>query len=138
MSADFEKEDWLRRLIDKGFDIEKPAIYIWEGVTYYLDETAVLDTLRKVAGNAGGSVIAFDYLTTEARESGSLFWRYFRMAMRAAHEPPKFYVDSTPPSRERTAELLRSCELFLDEHVLLGEEKARKRAWGGFATAIVE
>ena len=46
---------------------------------------------------------------------------------------------STPPSRERVAELLQSCGLVLGEQRTLGREKGcRKRAvGGGFATAVV-
>jgi hypothetical protein len=59
---------------------------------------------------------------------------------KAAGEPLTFGVDSTPPSRERLAELLRSCGLSLGEQRTLGVERETegKRAWGGFATAIVE
>jgi len=49
----------------------------------------------------------------------------------------KFGVDSTPPSRERLADLLRSCGLSLVEQRTLGRETGGRRAWGGFATAIV-
>jgi hypothetical protein len=49
----------------------------------------------------------------------------------------KFGVDSTPPSRERLAELLPSCGLALVEQRTLGQETEGKRAWGGFAIASV-
>jgi hypothetical protein len=49
----------------------------------------------------------------------------------------KFGVDSTPPSRERLAELLQSCGLALVEQRTLGQETEGKRAWGGFAIASV-
>ncbi len=57
---------------------------------------------------------------------------------KAAGEPLTFGVDSTPPSRERLAELLRSCGLALVEQRTLGAETEGKRAWGGFAIAVVE
>lgn len=138
VSADFEKEDWLARLVDAGFDPHKPALFIWEGVMIYLDREAVEATLRKIASTAKGSVVAFDYFTTEPLESQALYWRYGRAATKAAGEPMKFGIDSTPPSRERVAELLQSCGLSLGEHRTLGQETEGKRAWGGFATAIVK
>ncbi len=46
-------------------------------------------------------------------------------------------IDSTPPVRERVAELLRACGLALDEHHTFGDEEDGKRAWGGFAIAVV-
>jgi methyltransferase (TIGR00027 family) len=136
-AADFEKEDWLAKLIDVGFDPGKPALFIWEGVTMYLDREAVEDTLRKIAGTATGSVVAFDYFTTEPLKSKSLYWRYGRAMTKAAGEPVTFGIDSPPPSNERLAELLQSCGLSLGEQRTLGQETKGKRAWGGFATAIV-
>jgi methyltransferase (TIGR00027 family) len=138
VSADFEKEDWLTRLVEAGFDPGKPALFLLEGVIIYLDREAVEDTLRKIASTATGSIVAFDYYTTESLESQALFWRFGRWATKAAGEPLKFGIDSTPPSRERAAELLQSCGLSLSEQRTLGQETEGKRAWGGFAIAIVK
>jgi methyltransferase (TIGR00027 family) len=139
VAADFETEDWLSRLVEAGFDPGKPALFLWEGVTPYLDRTAVEATLRKIAGVAQGSVIAFDYFTTEVLESQSLYLRAVRKSLQAGGEPLKFGIDSTPPSSERLAELLRSCGLSLVEQHTVGAERKteRKRAWGGFAIAEV-
>lgn len=138
VSADFEQEDWLSRLVDAGFDPNQPALFLWEGVTPYLDRAAVEDTLRKIAGTAKGSVIAFDYVTTEVLASHALYLRLVRASLRAGGEPLKFGLDSTPPSSEHLAALLRSCGLSLGEQQTLGQETKEQRAWGGFATAIVK
>ena len=138
VSADFEREDWLSKLVAAGLDLKQPVLFIWEGVTMYLDRAAIEDTLRKIAGTAKGSVVAFDYFTTEPLESNSLYWRFGRWSTRAAGEPIKFGIDSTPPSRERLAELLHSCGLSLVEQRTLGQETEGKRAWGGFAIAAVK
>jgi hypothetical protein len=74
---------------------------------------------------------------TEPLFSQALYWRYARAGTRAAGEPLKFGIDSTPPSSERLAEFLRSCGLSEGEHRTLGKETEGERAWGGFATAIV-
>lgn len=138
VAADFEKEDWLARLIEAGFDPDKPTLFLWEGVIMYLDREAVETTLRKIASTAKGSVVAFDYFTTEPLESQALYWRYARAATRATGEPLKFGIDSMPPSSERLTEFLRSCGLSLSEQRTLGQETESKRAWGGFAVAIVK
>jgi O-methyltransferase involved in polyketide biosynthesis len=137
VAADFEEEDWLARLVDAGFNPARPALFLWEGVTVYLEKEAVEATLRKIAGTARGSVVTFDHFTTEPLESRALYWRYARAATTAAGEPLRFGVDSTPPSRERLSELLQSCGLALVEQRTLGQETGRKRAWAGFATATV-
>ncbi len=72
VAADFEKEDWLARLVASGFDPAKPALFLWEGVMLYLEREAVEDMLRKIASTAKGSVVVFDYFTTEATESNAL------------------------------------------------------------------
>ena len=138
VAADFEKDDWLTRLVDAGFDPGKPAFFLWEGVIMYLDREAVLATLRKIASTVKGSAVAFDYFTTEPLESRALYWRYARATTNAAGEPLKFGIDSAPPLCGRLAELLVSCGLSLAEQRTLGQETEGKRAWGGFAVAIVK
>jgi methyltransferase (TIGR00027 family) len=138
VAADFGKDDWLARLVEAGFDPAKPALFVWEGVTMYLDREAIEATLRKIASTAKGTVIAFDYYTSEVLESQAFMMRYARMGTKAAGEPLKFGIDSTPPSRERLAEFLQACGLSLTEQRTLGNETEGKRAWGGFATAIVK
>jgi methyltransferase (TIGR00027 family) len=43
-----------------GFDPRRPALFLWEGVTNYLDEAAVDATLRFVAG--AGKALIFTYV----------------------------------------------------------------------------
>lgn len=138
VAADFEHEDWLNRLVGAGFDPRKPTLYLWEGVMPYLEKLTVETALRKVASTAKDSVIAFDYMTTEPLKSRGLYWSYARVGTKAAGEPLKFGIDSTPPSAERLAEFLKSCGLSPGEQRTLGEETEGKRAWGGFATAVVK
>jgi methyltransferase (TIGR00027 family) len=138
VSADFEQEDWLAKLVDAGFDPDVPALFLWEGVIMYLDRAAVESTLRKIASTAKGSVVAFDYFTSEILDSQAPYMRYARATTSAGGEPLKFGFDSTPPSRERLAEFLQSCGLALGEQRTLGPETEGQRAWGGFATAVVE
>ena len=138
VAADFEKEDWLVRLVEAGFDTTRPALFLWEGVTPYLERAAIEATLKKIAGTAPGSVVAFDYVTTELLDSPSLYLRTVRASLRAGGEPLKFGIDSAPPSSEGLAELLRSCGLSVAEQRTLGSETGGRRAWGGFAIAVVQ
>jgi methyltransferase (TIGR00027 family) len=63
VSCDFEHDDFLDRLAAHRFDHQQPALFVWEGVTYYLPEDAVLATLHRIAsGTAPTSTIAFDYV----------------------------------------------------------------------------
>lgn len=136
--ANFEKDDWLAQLTQAGFDPSQPALFIWEGVVPYLDAEAVKGTLRKIASTAKGSILAFDYFTSEVLESQDLTMRSVRASLSAGGEPLKFGVDSTPPSRDRVAALLESCGLVLIEQRTAGQEVGGKRSWGGFAVAEVK
>jgi len=136
--ADFEKDNWLTRLVDSGFNPGQPALFICEGVVIYLDEAAVKDTLHKIASTAKGSIFAFDYYTREVLESQSFTMRAIRASLNAGGEPLKFGVDATPPSRQGLADLLQSCGLTLVEQQTLGPETEGKRAWGGFSVSTVK
>jgi len=134
--ADFLKDDWLEKLVDAGFEPDRPSFFLWESVTMYLDREAVQSTLRKIAATTGG-VVAFDYLSNEMIETRSVFMRLARAMIKAAGEPWTFGIDNTPPVRERVAAFLESCGLSLEEQRNFGPESNRRRAMAGFVTAIV-
>jgi len=138
VAADFGKEDWLTRLVEAGFDPGQPTLFIWEGVIMYLEREAAEASLRKIASTAKGSLVAFDYFTTDVLESQTLFMRTVRASLNSFGEPLKFGIDSTPLSREHLAQFIQSCGLSLGEQRTLGQETEGKRAWGGFATAVVK
>ncbi len=135
--ADFMTEDWLEKVVNAGFDPDKPTFFLWEAVTMYLDREAVEGTLRKIAGTASGSVVAFDYFHADLIEARSLFMRYARAVTNAIDEPFRFGIESTKPSSKYVAAFLASCGLSMEEQRNFGQETDRKPAMGGFATAIV-
>ncbi|MGB3552117.1 MAG: SAM-dependent methyltransferase [Candidatus Binatus sp.] len=61
VETDFMKQTLAEVLASAGFDRDRKAFFIWEGVTNYLDEPAVDATLRFVGSNAPGSQIVFTY-----------------------------------------------------------------------------
>ena len=136
--ADFEKDDWFGKLVDAGYDPARPAFFLWEGVTMYLDRQAIESTLRRIATTVHGSAVAFDYFTDECLLSSAFYWKFARASTKAVGEPLKFGFDSTPPSAERLKEFLGNCGLSLVESRILGKETEGKRAWGGFAVAMVK
>ncbi|MFW6052126.1 MAG: class I SAM-dependent methyltransferase [Myxococcota bacterium] len=69
VSCDFETEDFLSRLTAAGFDPGMPAVFVWEGVTYYLSEPAVRATLRRVAaGCHPDTTLLFDFVGRDMAE----------------------------------------------------------------------
>lgn len=61
--CDFERDDFVERLVGAGLSAAQPAAVIWEGVSPYLPEAAVRQTLARVAGGLHPeSVLMFDYV----------------------------------------------------------------------------
>lgn len=59
---DFTKDNLLEQLRRAGYSEQQTTFFLWEGVTYYLPESAVKDTLHFVRDHsAAGSRLAFDY-----------------------------------------------------------------------------
>jgi methyltransferase (TIGR00027 family) len=64
---DFTKDDLATVLREAGYDTTKKTVFVWEGVTFYIPETAVNGTLGFVASHsAPGSRIVFDYFLESA------------------------------------------------------------------------
>ena len=67
VQSDLSKEALSEALERAGFDLSRPAVFSWFGVTYYLDEETVRQTLSNIATNmAPGSSVVFDYLSDPA------------------------------------------------------------------------
>jgi methyltransferase (TIGR00027 family) len=60
--VDFEEQRLPDELVKAGFDCSQPAWFGWLGVTFYLEPSAVLATLRDIHTLSGpGGGVAFDY-----------------------------------------------------------------------------
>jgi methyltransferase (TIGR00027 family) len=59
--VDFACSTMTDGLRDAGFRADQPTFFSWLGVTMYLDDAAVLSSLREVAALPPGSGIVFDY-----------------------------------------------------------------------------
>lgn len=59
---DFNQQTLDEVFAGKGLDLSQPAFFIWEGVTQYISEEAVCNTLRFVAQSAPGSTVVFTYV----------------------------------------------------------------------------
>jgi methyltransferase (TIGR00027 family) len=92
---DFAADDLEASLVAAGFSREKAALFLWEGVTYYLTKDAVDKTLGAVKTlSTVGSSISFDVasLSPEAlREDGIKKLRQ-QMSTSASAEPTRFGI----------------------------------------------
>ncbi len=60
-AVDFERQSLADGLARAGFRDDRPAFFSWLGVSMYLTETAVMETLKCVAALRPGSEVVFDY-----------------------------------------------------------------------------
>jgi len=61
VATDFERGTLLTELAAAGFDATRPAVFSWLGVTMYLTEAAVMETLALIAKLPRESSVTFDY-----------------------------------------------------------------------------
>lgn len=76
--VDFETQDLGEALVGNGFDISRPAMFVWEAVTQYLTEAGVRTTLAFLAKAATESRLIFTYLRKDFVD-GSNFYGAERM-----------------------------------------------------------
>ena len=62
VAVDFRHDKLNGALQAAGYESSQVTFFIWEGVTMYLTEAAIEETLRWVAVQAPGSAIVFDYV----------------------------------------------------------------------------
>ena len=48
--ADIMKDDWMRKLREKGFDHTRPTVWMLEGLLYYLTPEFASAVVRECAG----------------------------------------------------------------------------------------
>jgi len=71
--VDFEIDKMDEALVRAGFDSQAPAFFSWLGVTYYLTQNAIQDSLDRIAKiSAPGSQVVFDFKI--AKEMMSVEW----------------------------------------------------------------
>lgn len=61
--VDFTKDSFMERMLQEGYDPTKKTFFLWEGVTYYLNESDVVRTLDSIREfSAPQSRVTFDYI----------------------------------------------------------------------------
>jgi len=112
--VDFANEDFAERLVAAGFERGHRTLFIWEGVSMYLDEGTVAHTLRVLHALGGpGSVAVADYWHAPL---GHPAWvtaqRFGARLFGAIGEPLRFQLD-----RVRAEAFLARHGFHLDERV---------------------
>ncbi|MBY8863242.1 class I SAM-dependent methyltransferase [Nocardia sp. CA2R105] len=60
--VDFEAESWWERLVEAGFDPQRPAVVASTGVSMYLTHAANTATLQRISTLAPGSTLVMTYM----------------------------------------------------------------------------
>ncbi len=70
-----------------GYQTDEKSLFLWEGVSYYLDPASVDVTLDFVSRSGEGSQIGFDYTVTMTGENQDQYYgaAAFAQSMRSAH-----------------------------------------------------
>jgi methyltransferase (TIGR00027 family) len=91
----FETDNLKDAMLGAGFSRDRKALFVWEGVTYYLSAKVVDSTLSFIRLNSPpGSSICFDYasLSPEALNNGGVKKIRERMKSRYSAEPTRFGI----------------------------------------------
>jgi methyltransferase (TIGR00027 family) len=94
---DFTTDDIERTLLSAGFSKEKAALFIWEGVSYYLSRDAVDSVLAAVRTLSGqGNSLYFDIASLSAGALSENGIKKLRQQLRSNHssEPTRFGIPS--------------------------------------------
>ena len=141
LATDLTREPLDTALARAGIDSRRRTLFLWEGVTPYLPESAVRATLDFVGRGAPGTAIVFDYLYRRAFDQPDAFRgvRGLRRVMERRREPWLFALD--PEDLPRFVEA-SGLSLVRDEgpaelarYVELGPTRAML-GFGGVALAV--
>ncbi|HKE18378.1 MAG TPA: SAM-dependent methyltransferase [Kofleriaceae bacterium] len=95
VAVDFATDDLSARLLEAGWRADDPSVFVWEGVTNYLEADAVAGVLAMVGRAAPGSALVFTFIhrgvidgTVEFDGAAKLVWNTRRLG-----EPWRFGLD---------------------------------------------
>ena len=68
---DFNVQKLDEVLVAKDLEVSKPSLFIWEGVTQYITEEAITNTLKFISKNSSGSRVVFTYILKSVIDGSS-------------------------------------------------------------------
>ncbi len=123
---DFEKKDWFQQLTAKGLDPEKKTLLLWEGVTLYLPEGAVHESLKIFKDNLkAGSIVTFDLYDMSFIRMGQSNKMHMKKTLEATNESLKFGLDLRKDGVKAVENLVAPYCSNLEQCFILGEKSKR-------------
>lgn len=115
LPIDFHKDDLADILVNGGFEVTKKTLFLWEGVSMYLEERAVADVLTFISEKSGpGSTITFDYFDAAILGGNSNAYgaKEISAEVTKSGEPFRFGIDP-----KQVAEFLKESGFELVSHL---------------------
>ena len=141
VACDFQRQSWLEALAAAGLDLHQPTFFLWEGVSMYLEEPAVQETLRAVARLPAGSAISFDFFSHQWLND-SWTGKRVRTAVHLVYGELFRFGFPVRPQVTKALEVylqesgLQACGLVLREAVAWDDQRSRSVPFGGAAVAV--
>ena len=137
VETDFNQETWLEALLDSGFNPNLTTYVLWEGVTMYLVEEAVRDTLNLIASLPTGSVVGADFFSQDLIQGNPPFEKISKAMHRGIKyqysENLQFGIPTGETLSEGLEEYLGESGLRLARFEHVGHTEDKKPPWYFFA-----
>ena len=138
VEVDFTTEHWNDKLVKAGYDEKKKTIFLWEGVTLYLSEQDVRNTLREIKEHsANGSVVAADFYA-EKFVKGEMYpgMKKGLQTLKITNEELGFGIPFDQGGKEALVSFIESEKIYLGDVHYMGS-KTKKGTWMVVAELIV-
>lgn len=138
VNVDLSTENWYEKLCAAGYDKNKVTTFLWEGVTLYLAEEDIRNTLKEIKENtAVGSVIVADFYSNQF-VSGDLIPGKKKSIeqLKLTNEELGFGIAFEGNSSKELESLIKSENMELGEVHYMGY-KTKKGTWMAVTEIIV-
>jgi methyltransferase (TIGR00027 family) len=132
--VDFNNEFWLDKLTKEGFERGKKNFFLWEGVTLYLPEEVVRQTIKTITeASTEGSVVAFDVYSLSFVNPDSLLLKMAAKSLKVTGENFQYGLDLTNNQEEQISDLLKGSGLNVNRFRIMGRPENK---FGQFACLV--
>ncbi len=126
VTVDFSDENWFKKLYVSGYDKNKSTTFLWEGVTLYLPENVIKNTLKEIRNNAApGSVVFTDFYSNHFVHGNMLPGKKH---LEVTNEKLRFGIEFENNGSKELTSLIESEKLKLGEVYYMGN-KTKYGTW---------
>jgi methyltransferase (TIGR00027 family) len=138
VEVDFATESWYEKLSNAGYDKNKITTFLWEGVTLYLSEIDIRNTLKEIKKHAApSSVIVADFYAKQFVNGDMIPGKKKSLEqLKMTNEELGFGIAFEGNSSKDLEALIKSENLKLGEVYYMGY-KTKKGTWMAVAEVIV-